>query len=315
LWGKVCGCLLIAASVVAPAAMLLIGWMAARGELTASPDTLVRGAGLIVAHALFFVACTALAVAVSASQTTSRGALVSLVALWFALWIVVPRLVPLAATALYPIPARAAFDSEVDERVRELGDSHNPDDPVFARFRADILKRYGVERVEDLPVNYGGLVMREGERHSAEAFADHHARLLDVYRRQARLVDLAGSVSPYLAIRGISMALAGSNAEHLFEFDRQAEAFRYSLIQALNELHINEVDSARDRYGEVINGAPTRARIDADFFERLPTFDYRPPSLAWALRTHIVGLAAAAVGLALVLAGLMLRSRRRPRLG
>jgi ABC-2 type transport system permease protein len=313
LCGKVGGCLLIAASVVVPAALLLIAWMAARGELTSSADTLGRGLGLVAAHALFFVACTALAVAVSASHTTSRGALVSLVAIWFALWIVVPRLVPLAATALYPVPARAAFDAEVDVRVRELGDSHNPDDPVFTRFRADTLKRYGVARVEDLPLNYGGLVMREGERHSAEAFEDHRAHLLAIYRSQARLVDLTGSLSPYLAIRGISMALAGSNAEHLFEFERQAEAFRYDLIQGLNELHIHEVDAARDRYGDVTNGAPSRQRIDAGFFRQLPIFDYRRPSLAWALRTHGAGLAAAAVGVILILSGLIQRSRQRPR--
>jgi ABC-2 type transport system permease protein len=312
LWGKVWGCLLIAASVVTPPALLLIGWLAARGELATDADTLARGTGLVVAHAGFFVACTALGVAVSASHQTSRGALVSLVAIWFALWIVVPRLVPMAATALYPIPARSAFDAEVEARVRELGDSHNPDDPVFARFRADTLKQYGVDRVEDLPLNYGGLVMREAERHTAEAFDEHRARLLAVYRRQAGLVDLAGSISPYLAIRGISMALAGSNAEHLFEFERQAEAFRYTLIQALNELHIHEVESARDRYGDVTNGAPSRQRIDAAFFRQLPALDYQRPPLAWALRSHRAGLVSAAVGVLLILAGLVRCSRQRP---
>jgi ABC-2 type transport system permease protein len=313
LWGKVWGSLLIAASVVTPPALLLGGWLAARGELASTGDTLVRGTGLVVAHAVFFVACTALAVAVSASHTTSRGALVSLVALWFALWIVVPRLVPIAATAVYPVPARSVFDADVDARVRELGDSHNPDDPVFARFRADTLKRHGVTRVEDLPLNYGGLVMREAERHTAEAFDEHRARLMTVYRRQSRLVDLAGIISPYLAIRGISMALAGSNAEHLFEFERQAEAFRFALIQALNELHIHEVESRRDRYGAVINGAPSRQRIDAAFFRQLPAFDYQPPSFAWAIRGHRSGLASAAVGVLLILACLIRCSRTRPR--
>lgn len=313
LWGKLWGCLLIVASVVTPAALLLVGWLAARGALASSADTLARGTGLAAAHVLFFAACTALAVTISAAHTTSRGALVSLVALWFALWVVVPRLVPLAATALYPVPARAVFDAEVDARVRELGDSHNPDDPVFARFREDMLKQYGVARVEDLPVNYGGLVMQEGERHSAEAFDHHRTRLLEVYRRQARLVDLAGAVSPYLAIRGISMAMAGSDSEHHFEFERQAEAFRYSLIQALNDLHIHEVNSARDRYGEVTNGAPSRARIDADLFDQLPAFDYRPPSVTWALRGHVPGLASALLGVTAILAGLIWSGRQRPR--
>jgi ABC-2 type transport system permease protein len=311
LWGKLVGSLLVVAAVVAPAAVVSLGWLAAQAEVEWDADLIARAGLVMLVYAVFLAGCAAIAVTVSAWQSTSRGALVILVGLWFALWIVLPRVLPALATALYPVPARSAFDAEVEARVQELGDSHNPDDPVFARLREETLRRYGVSRVEDLPVNYAGVVMRESERHTASAYEEHRERLQAVYRRQERLVELAGLVSPYLAVRSISAALAGADTSHLFEFERQAEAYRYELIQSLNELHINEVEQALDRYGQVTNGAPSRQRIEAAFFDRLPAFTFARPPVSWTLRQHAVGLVTGTTGLAIVFAALAMAARRR----
>ena len=315
LWGKLVGVLLAVALVVAPGLLLASGWLAADAGAAFGADTLARAAGLGLLHLVFLTACAALAVAVSAWQATSRGALVVLVGLWIGLWVALPRVLPAIGTALYPVPARSAFDAEVEARVQELGDSHNPNDPVFTRLRDETLARYGVSRVEDLPLNFGGLVMQHGERLTSEAFAEHRARLLDVYRRQARLVEAAGLLSPYLAVRLASMALAGSDVAHLVEFERQAERFRYTLIQALNDRHVREVDQAQDRYGEVFNGAPTRQRIARALFDELPAFAYDPPRLGWALAQQPVALVAGALGSVLLVALLAWTAARRPRLG
>jgi ABC-2 type transport system permease protein len=292
--------------------LVAAGWLAwTTGGWNA--DAIARAVWLTGSHALVLGTCAAIGIVVSAWQATSRSALVVLVGLWFALWIVLPRVLPAAATALYPVPARAAFDAEVEARVKELGDSHDPSDPVFARFRAETLARYGVARVEDLPVNYGGLVMQEGERHTAEAFREHQGQLLAVYRRQSALIEAAGVISPYLAMRSISMALAGADLAHLYEFDRQAETFRYTLIQALNDLHVTQVSAAADRYGEVTDGAPTRQRIDTSHFDALPRFDYRVPGAAWALAQHPVSAAAGLLGACLAVVALAVTAARRPR--
>jgi hypothetical protein len=156
---------------------------------------------------------------------------------------------------------------------------------AFARLRDETLRRYGVSRVEDLPINYSGLVMQEGEKHTADAFEQSRQQLLDVYHRQARVVEWAGLLSPYLAMRHISLTLAGSDLAHQVEFERQAKAYRYRLIQSLNDLHIREVSYGQDRYGQITNGAPSRARIDASFFGRLRAFDYEAPGV-WRLLGH-----------------------------
>lgn len=314
LWGKFVGTLLMVGAVVAPGLLIALGWLATRAEVAWDADLLARAGLLLALHAVFLAACTAAALTVSAVSATSRGALVTLLGLWFALWIVLPRVLPAVATALYPVPARSAFDAEVEARVKELGDSHNPNDPMFTRLRAETLQRYGVSRVEDLPFNYGGLVMREGEQLTSDAFRAHLARLVDTYQRQSRLVEAAGVVSPYLAVRLASMAVSGSDTAHQLEFERQAEDYRYRLIQSLNDLHMKEVSASADRYGAVVNGAPSRQRIDAAFFDDLPAFDFVRPGVTWSLSQQRVGLVAGAVGMGAALAALAAVAGRRARL-
>jgi ABC-2 type transport system permease protein len=153
--------------------------------------------------------------------------------------------------------------------------------------------------------------MREGEALTADAYQEHLDRLLDTYRQHARLVQAATFISPYVAIRTASMALAGVDVPHAIEFERQAEAYRYALIQELNELHTHEVSHAQDRYvGLDGGGAPTRQRISRAHFQEIPTFDYRPPDVGWAVGAQPAALIALAGWTIAALAGLMFLGRR-----
>ena len=290
LWGKLIGLLLVVGAVLLPAVVAVSAWLAADAGTVWTSDLAGRAAGLLATQVGLLVACGAVGVVVSARVATSRQALMTVLSLWFMLWVVLPRALPAVSTALHPTPARASFEADVESRVRELGDSHNPDDPSFRRLRDETLARYGVSRVDELPFNYGGLVMKESEAHTSEAYQQHLATLVATYQRQEAWIEWAGLVSPYLATRPLSMALAGSDLAHQLEFERQAEAYRYALIQSLNDLHMNEVAAAADRYDGSFNGAPSRQRIDRGFFEDLPEFAYAAPRMAWALAQQRVGL-------------------------
>jgi len=312
LWGKLAGALLIVGSVLAPAMIVCAAWLAFRSAAPWTGDMSLRAAGLAAAHGVFLVTCAAIAVAVSAWRKSSRAAIVTLVGSWIVLWVVVPRFLPMVGTALYPTPARAVFEAEVERAVKELGDSHDPNDPKFAEIRAKALADHGVSRVEDLPFNYSGFVMQQGEQLTSDTYQAHMTALLDTYRRQARLVDLAAIVSPFLAVRSLSMTLAGSDVAHLVEFDRQAEAFRFSLIASLNELHMNEVPLARDRYGaDTRSDVPSRLRIDRGFFDDLPEFEYRAPTMAQAVAARRLAVLTSLLSAALILGWLIWTTRRR----
>jgi ABC-2 type transport system permease protein len=332
-WGKIAGSLAIVGVLVVPGALAVLTWVGlgvspldalalaqdrlfdarafARGSFEWSTDEWTRAFVLAAAHAIFLTVCTAIAVLVSVRSRSSRAALLTLVTTWMILWVVVPRTFAGLSDALFPVPSRSQFEADVARQIRQLGDSHNPNDPGFLALKSQTLARYGVSRIEDLPVNYNGLVMVEGERLTADAYSQHVGQLLTAYRRQSAVVAAVGFVSPYVAMRMLSMALAGSDAEHTLEFERQAEAYRYELIQFLNGLHTHEVALARDRYdGSPEGGAPSRQRIDRSHWRDAPVFGYVRPGLTWALSHQPVSLAALAGWFLALTAGVATVSRR-----
>ena len=55
-------------------------------------------------------------------------------------------------------------------KLKKEGDSHNPDDQHFKELKEEILKKYNVSSIEELPINYGGLVFAEGEKITTKIF-------------------------------------------------------------------------------------------------------------------------------------------------
>lgn len=284
LWGKVLGTIAVVATVLVPGVVVVSLWLGLVSGTRLDGDTALRFVALALATVGYLIGCAAIAVVVSARQPTSRSALVLLLALWVLLWIVVPRVAPMVAATLHPLPSRAAFEAEVERQIRALGDSHDPDDPKFVALRRDTLTRYGVSRVEDLPINYNGLVTLEGERMSSRAHATHQQTLRARFAQQMRLVDAAAAISPLIAMRGASMSAAGADLPHLLAFEDDAEAYRYDLVQRLNQLHATEVTHARDRYaGSGERDVPSRQRIDRSHWAEMPLFSPTSRPLPWAI--------------------------------
>lgn len=288
LWlgGKTLALLSATLAVVLPGLLVVAANLAFTGDGGWTVDTWARAAALSAAHVAYFAACAALGVVVSGLCRASRDATLVLVGLWLVLWVLVPRIVPAAASAADALPTRAAFEAEVERRTRALGDSHNPADEKFAAFKADLLARAGVARVEDLPTNYNGMQMIEGERLTTEAYRGMRDALRDVRRAHERAAAGAAIVAPYLAMRLVSMALTGADVAYVDDFERQAEDYRYTLVQHLNTLHTEEVAHADDRYTAASGSeAPTRKRIDAGHWRETPVFAYQPLPLGGSLRT------------------------------
>lgn len=308
LGGKVLALVVAALAIVLPGTLVVAAVLAATRDVAWTADAWTRTTALAVVHVAYFAVCALIGVLVSAVSRTSRDATLALVGLWLALWVIVPRVVPPLGAAADALPTRAAFEAEVERRTRALGDSHNPDDPTFAAFKARTLAGAGVSRVEDLPVNYNGVLMIEGERLTTEAYRGMRALLEDSRRTHERAATLAAVGSPYLAMRLASMALAGVDGRHVDDFERQAENYRYTLVQHLNQLHAEEVAHADDRYVAAGGGsdAPSRKRIEAEHWQDTPAFAYVAP----AFGTAVAQASAALAVLGLWLAGTAMWLRR-----
>jgi ABC-2 type transport system permease protein len=245
---------------------------------------------------------------VSAVVRRSRDALLALVALWAVAVVLLPRVAPDVASAVVPLQNRLQTDVAIARDLRAMGDSHNPDDPHFAAFKAQVLARYGVSRVEDLPVNYKGLLGLEGERLSSGLFERYAGQSYAAQDSQNALVEAAGMLSPAIAIRSLSMAAAGTDFAGHRRFLEQAEAYRYALVQRLNRLQANAVSYADDTAKDA--GADRRKRIDAGNWQAMPAFVFAAPDGATLARGAVPGLVIVLGWLAVAARLLMLATRQ-----
>jgi ABC-2 type transport system permease protein len=287
----------VAAAALLPALLALL-WIGA-----ATPALPSLALVLAAGYAIWLLIWVAGIVGLSACFARGRDALVALLALWAVSVVLVPRLAPELAASALALPTRFETDIAVARDLAALGDSHNPDDPYFAGFRQKVLAQYGVSRIEDLPVNYKGLLGMEGERLTSALFDRYADANFDRQAAQLRRVDTFALLSPVIALRRLSMAAAGTDLHNHRRFVEQAEHHRYRLVQALNRLQAEKLSLAGDR-------SSRDSRISHAHWHGVADFRYEPAPPGEALHR-----AAPAAGVLLlwvgVLAGLLVVATRR----
>jgi ABC-2 type transport system permease protein len=261
----------VSALVLLPAAVALV-FLAV--DTTAPPSLAMA---LLLGYGLWMALWTLGVVAVSTLAPRGRDALISLLAIWALTVVLMPRVVPEGVASAQPLPTRIETDISVARDLAAMGDSHNPDDPYFAGFRKQVLAQYGVTRVEDLPVNYKGLLGMEGERLTSRLFDRYAEQSFALQEAQLRRVDAFSLVSPLIALRRISMAAAGTDLHAYRRFLEQAEHHRYTLVQELNRLQAEKLTYATDR-------GSLSVRIGKEHWQDLAAFRFEPETSAATLQ-------------------------------
>lgn len=279
--------------------VLLLLFTSTGGELTA--DVWLRYTGLLISYLLFFLIISIITVLVSAVSKSSKDALVKLLAVWLFFIILLPRTTQALGSYFYATPSKVEFESAIEKELIKAGDSHNPDDPHFRHLKDSLLQAHKVNSVEQLPFNYSGFVMREGERISSHIYNDHLNTLLQTYKKQNSFTRVAAWVDPYIAVKNISMALSGTDFESYIHFQKQAEAYRYQLAQEMNELQMELISNEKPAPDDKPH------TISQEYWKKFPDFKYRFISIGTALRSEwgsilaLVGWGAASVGLIIYL--------------
>jgi ABC-2 type transport system permease protein len=259
------------------AGMLVPAWiglalLAGAGAAPVAATVLAAGYGA------WLLVWTLAVVLVSLLCKRGRDALLALLALWTVVVILLPRWVPELASRAVDVPTRFETAIAVQRDYLALGDAHNPDDSQFRAFRDRLLAQYGVTRVEDLPVNFKGLVGMEGERKSSALFGRYAAATFDLQARQNGIVDGFGWLAPTLALRRLSMAASGTDLAGFRSFSEQAERYRYGLVQGLNRLQVDQVRYLDDTTPGKEN------RIAHAHWQAMPAFRFVPMPLRATLR-------------------------------
>lgn len=283
--GKLLGVAVVLGMVLVPAAVMgSLAIVIAAGPQAAGAVAL-RTVVLTAVYLAYFGVCLLVALAVSVASRRASHALAVLVGFWIMNAVIVPRFAVDEARRQHPTPTAFEFAQRVHHDTYGGLALHD----FYARradeLRARLLRQYGVARVEDLPVNIRGVDYLERETRSDEVWDTHYGRLWAAFDAQARVHATAAWAAPLVAVRHLSMALAGVDAHHHRHFADAADAYRRVLVRAMN---------TRLAYGG--NSRRLGAYVaEANFWSSVAPFTYKQPSITWAL-SHTWGAVAALGG-------------------
>lgn len=232
--GKCLAVLLAMTVVVAPALFLLAMLLADSGSLLESRDLMMREAAILIAVAIYYFGWLSLAIAVSSRCNSTIGGFSLLVAIWAILVLVTPRIAADAAGILSPLPTPAALRQAKENAVREANQSSVAKAKANKQLEARLLKQFGVQRVEDLPVDIAGARMIELEAKSNRIYDDLDVKASQIANRQDEIVELFQYASPYLAVRNVSASFSATDRAHHGDFLAEAESYRRQFVQEMN---------------------------------------------------------------------------------
>jgi ABC-2 type transport system permease protein len=209
----------------------------------------------------------------------------TLFGLWIAFSLALPRAASTFIDTVHPLPSSQAIRQQMAAEAPAFwSDGQNRVN------RQELLARYGVSRLEDIP-NPRMAELDLMERHSHEVFDRILGHFHDEVERQDRWFALLGFLSPTIAIQASSASLAGTDFSHHRDFIDTAERYRRDLVNRMNA----------DGMAHRAHGSE-RHTNDERLWSHIPEFAYVAPAIgtstspAWpAFSALLVWLGLAAV--------------------
>ena len=282
LFGKSLGLFLIAFLFFVPVLLLVILTLLVMTPENGDYFGWLRLAIISLSYLAFFFVLSVLTVVISAKSSNPKNALVQLLAFWLFFVVFLPKSAQALGSYWYPAPSKLAFESAIEKDVVQKGDSHNPDDPHYNKLRDSVLAVHKVSKISELPFNYSGFVMREGEKISSQLYKKHYKDLLAIFHQQNRVTQLSSFLNPFTAVKQVSMIMAGTDFSAYIDFQEQADSYRYDLAQTMNELQMNYISPKRE------SGSEGKTHVVGhEHWEAFPDFVHTSMSFSQAMQAAL----------------------------
>lgn len=269
-----CAALVMLLAPLLPIAAVALMLDEHRAEHRASD--LARLALFAGSYLVYFATWVAITLGVSARARSSRQALTVLIGVWLLACVLLPRLAIEAADRVAPVPSPTALKQAIANDMKNGVNGHDPEDQRLDGIKRTLFKQYGVNRIEDLPVNFDGIELAEGERYGNQVMDRQFGQLWEQYEQQAKIQRAFAWTSPLQALRPVSMTLAGTDLTTHRAFTEQAEQFRRAFILQLNDYH-----TTHGKFNDLTFTA------DPQPWAQVPAFHYREPALRESLLPQI----------------------------
>lgn len=254
--------------------------LAARTDQGSQSQAWIRFAGFQGVQFLYAATWVVGVVALSAWIRNPRTVLVVALSCWIGNTILLPRAATTAIRTVIPEPSTEQFNSAIKHDITFQADGTEWVNSWSKKLIADTLRRYGVERIEDLPVGYAGIMLKGSDAHYEEVFGKHFQQLHTVHRRQEKWMLAMSFLGPWVAARSFLEGFAGTDVSHLANFSDAAERYRRQFVDATNDVAEH---GGRGTGWELAVGKP--------FWESVPDFSYSPQTAWSVIADHLAGLA------------------------
>lgn len=231
---------------------------------------------LLVSYLIYYMVIISVVLLVSLFSKSSGMALVVNLSLWILFCFIAPKVSTNFANDWHQYPSKQQFYANI-QTDREKGlDGHNPWNKEAKRLKAETLKAYGVDSVEQLPFNYDAYRMQKGEEHEARVFQKHYDILKDIFKAQNNTYQQMAVISPFIPIRLLSMEIANTSYIAHWNFSDAAEKYR---IEAQKYLNNDFKDNSKT--------GDWNYKMTKEKFSKLPLFNYTPPTINEILWSNI----------------------------
>ena len=228
-------------------------------------DAVLRAIGLFALYAAYLLIFVAVAVGVSARFRTRQTAFLALTCVWALMAVVLPRLAADVATIISPQPDAR----EASHELFEAAEGYYEDPSKAEQAEEEILARYGVDSVDELPIDFEAYMLQVGEELAEPEFDRFYAELDTRYAEQESVLRSLSLLSPSIAASALSRGLAGTDRLHQREFVAAAELHRRDMIQLLNEDYMYNAGDEGEGY-----------TADAELWVQFTDLDFELPSLS-----------------------------------
>lgn len=294
--GKFIGFSLLALLMLLPIMVLLL---VAQLFLGLTADIFLRIVLLTLLYAVYLLLFVGLALLVSASCKESKAAILILLVIWIANIIILPKWAANAGDNLYPLPTKYDFMAAIKADIVKGINGHDSRDQRATQLKQELLQKYKVDTISKLPFNFDGYVMQAGEAYSSLVYDKHFSKLQHTLDQQNQISLWCSLIDPFIATKGISMGLSGTDYYTHLDFQQQAETYRRSFVQYMNLDMQNHSELGNWDY-----------KVDPKVYKNAPQFRYRQPSIFENVKPYLAGFCSLAIWAILILIAVEIINRK-----
>lgn len=243
-------------------------------------DILFRTGLLFLSYTLYYFILSGLTAYLSIRMQNANFALTSMLGIWIVWTVFLPNILLSSVENWHELPSREAFKTAMRTDRSKGIDGHNPSDERGKELELQVMKKYGVDSLSQLPINFDGIRMQADEEYGNIVWDKHFGKLRAVLAKQKRSYQLGGIINPFIPLQNASMGFAGNDNLHHQEFLVQVENYRRVFIKELNDEHAFGGSKTGDWGWKAKN----------EFFASVADFNYKPTRLSIVLPSYLLDL-------------------------